>query len=213
MTEPSNEPCQSTGEELANSISHGLGLIGAIIVAPVLIITALRQGNTWMVVGASIFAASILLLYFSSTLYHALPHGRAKRVFQILDHSAIYLLIAGTYTPFIFGVLRGSLGWTLFGVVWGLALAGIVFKSVWGTKFPWISTALYLFMGWLIVVAIRPLWSGLSTAAMLWLVAGGLAYTVGVVFYATERIRYTHFIWHLFVLAGTACHCIAVLLI
>jgi hemolysin III len=154
----------------------------------------------------------MLLLYLSSTLYHALPWGRAKRVFQILDHSAIYLLIAGTYTPFLFGVLRGSLGWALFGVVWGMALTGIVLKSVFGTRFPWVSTGLYLFMGWLILVAIRPLCLGLPTGAMIWLAAGGLAYTFGVLFYAAERIRYAHFIWHLFVLAGTTCHCVAVLL-
>lgn len=195
---------------MANAISHGMGVLGALIMTPVLIVTAVRHGSSWNVVGVSIFGASMVILYLSSALYHLLPWGKAKRVFQILDHSAIYLLIAGSYTPFTFGVLRGSLGWTLFGVVWGLALAGIVFKSVWGTRYPWISTGLYLFMGWLIMVAIRPLWSGLSTGAMIWLAAGGLAYTAGVVFYAAERIRYAHFIWHLFVLSGTACHCVAV---
>lgn len=201
---------QTLGEEIANSISHGLGLAGAAGILPVLVAAASRQGPA-AVAGASVFGASMVLLYFSSTLYHALPRNRAKRFFQYLDHASIYVLIAGSYTPFTLGVLRGSLGWALFGVVWGLALLGIVLKGFGKMRHPWLSTGLYLLMGWLVVVALGPLAAGLSKAGMVWLVAGGLAYTFGVMFYAADHIPFAHFVWHLFVLAGTACHVGAVL--
>jgi hemolysin III len=163
------------------------------------------------IVGASVFAGTMVVLYLASTLYHALPRNRAKRVFRILDHSAIFLLIAGTYTPFTLGVLRGVWGWTLFVVVWGLAVLGITLKSVRGIRYPQLSTTLYVAMGWLALIAIRPLWFHMPTAGWLWLITGGLAYTSGVAFYAAEQLRYGHFVWHLFVLAGTACHFCAVL--
>ena len=203
---------QSLGEEIANSVSHGIGLLAALVAAPVLIVFAAESGGAARVVGASVFASSVLLLYFASTLYHALPRGRVKSVFRHLDHGAIYLLIAGTYTPFTLVVLRGPWGWTLFGLVWGLALLGIMFKAVAGLRHPRLSTSLYLAMGWLALVAIEPLWRHLAPWGLFWLLAGGFAYSVGVGFYARdERARYNHFVWHLFVLAGTACHFVAVL--
>lgn len=203
---------QSLGEEIANSVSHGVGLLAALAAAPVLITIAAQRGDAAAVVSASVFAATMLLLYLTSTLYHALPDNGAKRVFQVLDHGAIFLLIAGTYTPFTLGVLRGPWGWTLFGLVWGLALAGVVLKAVGGMRYPRLSTVLYLAMGWLAVIAIKPLWLHLPAWGLFWLLAGGIAYTVGVGFFANdERGRYNHFIWHLFVIAGTTCHFVAVL--
>ncbi len=201
---------QSLGEEIANSVSHGVGFLAALVALPVLIVGALPHG-TAAVVGAIVFAATAALLYLTSTLYHALAPNRAKRVFQILDHGAIYLLIAGTYTPFTLGVLRGPWGWTLFGLIWALAIAGVVLKSTAGIRYPRLSTALYVGMGWLILVAAKPLWQGVPGWGIFWLVAGGVAYTAGVGFYAAERLRYGHFVWHLFVLTGTFCHFIAVL--
>jgi hemolysin III len=201
----------SLGEEIANSVSHGVGLVAALIAAPFLLANVVRHGSVAVVVGTGVFVGTMILLYLTSTLYHALAENRAKRVFQVLDHSAIFLLIAGTYTPFTLGVLRGPWGWTLFGLVWGLAVAGIVQKAVGGVRYPILSTGLYLGMGWLVLIAVRPLWLHLPLAAVLWLIAGGVAYTVGIVFFALdERVRYTHFVWHLFVIAGTACHFVAV---
>ena len=202
---------QSIGEEIANSVSHAIAMLAALAATPVLIMTAAQRGGAADIVGASVFAATMVLLYLASTLYHALPGSRAKRVFQILDHAAIFLLIAGTYTPFTLGALRGTWGWTLFGLVWSLALIGIVLKVVYGVRQPRLSTLLYLAMGWLVVIAIKPLLLNVSTDGLLWLLAGGVAYTSGVAFFATgERIRYGHFIWHLFVIAGTSCHFVAV---
>ena len=202
---------QSTGEEIANSVSHGLALLAALIGTPFLLVHAARHGDAGFIVGASIFAATMILLYLSSTLYHAISHRKAKRVFRVIDHSAIFLLIAGTYTPFTLGVLHGAWGWTLFGLVWGLAVVGIALKAFNGLGYPRLSTAIYLLMGWLVVIAIDPLLARLPTAGLLWLLAGGLAYSVGVVFFALDsRLRYGHFAWHLFVVAGTACHYFAV---
>ncbi len=209
---PLPERTQSLGEEIANSISHGIALLAAVSATPFLIIAAADRGGIADIVGASVFAATILLLYLTSTLYHALPRNKAKRVFQILDHGAIYLLIAGTYTPFTLGVLRGAWGWTLFGLVWGLALAGILLKAIGGVRYPTLSTCLYLSMGWLVLIAVKPLWLLVPNWGLFWLLAGGIAYTVGVAFFVIdERIRYSHFVWHLFVIAGTACHFVAVL--
>ena len=203
---------QSIGEEIANSVSHGIGMLAAAAAAPVLIIAAVQRGGAAGIVGASVFAATMVLLYLTSTLYHALPRNRAKQLFQILDHGAIFLLIAGTYTPFTLGVLRGTWGWTLLGLVWSLALTGIVLKVVCGARYSRLLTFLYLAMGWLVVIAVKPLWLHVSTWGLFWLLAGGIAYTVGVAFFAAdERVRYSHFIWHLFVIAGTSCHFIAVL--
>jgi hemolysin III len=170
-----------------------------------------RRGDPAFIVGASIFAATIVLMYLASTLYHALADNRAKRVFRILDHGSIYLLIAGTYSPFTLGVLRGPWGWTLFGIVWVLAIFGVVTKSTGRAWHPIFSTGLYLVMGWIAVIAVRPLWTHLPTSSIVWLALGGLFYTGGVGFYAAERIRYGHFIWHLCVVAGTVCHVLAVL--
>jgi len=207
----SREHAQSLGEEIANSVSHGAGLLAAAVAAPVLVLSALRQDGVARIVGASVFAVNMVLLYLTSTLYHALPRNRAKRVFQVLDHAAIFLMIAGTYTPFTLGVLRGTWGWTLFGLVWGLALAGVVLTVAGGARYPKLRVGLYLAMGWLIIVAIKPLWLRMPSWGLFWLFAGGIAYTVGVVFYSARRIRYSHFVWHMFVIMGTACHFIAVL--
>jgi hemolysin III len=162
-------------------------------------------------VGAAVFASAAFLLYLASTLYHALPRGRAKRVFQVLDHSAIFLLIAGTYTPFTLGVLRGAWGCALLALVWSLALVGVVLKAVVGTGCPKLSLGLYLAMGWAVVIAAKPLWLQMPGAGLAWLLAGGIAYTAGVAFYAAERIPYGHSVWHLFVIGGTTCHVVAVL--
>ena len=203
---------QSREEEIANSLSHGFGLLAALVAIPFLIRHAVRQGDAGFVVGASIFAATMVLLYLASTLYHALPAGRAKRVFRVIEHSAIFLLIAGTYTPFTLGVLRGAWGWTLLGLVWGIAVTGVTLKALNRLTHPVLTTSLYLLMGWLIVIAAQPLSERVSASGLLWLVAGGLAYTLGVIFFALDsRLRYGHFIWHLFVMAGTACHYFAVL--
>jgi hemolysin III len=202
---------QTLGEEIANSVTHGAGLVAGAIGAPVLIIAAVRRGDPAFIVGASVFAATIVLTYLASTLYHALPNNRAKRVFRVLDHGSIYLLIAGTYTPFTLGVLRGGWGWTLFGIVWGLTVFGVVMKSTGRAWHPVLSTGLYLVMGWLAIVAVKPLWVHLPAASLAWIAAGGLAYTGGMGFYAARRLRYGHFIWHLFVVAGTFCHIMAVM--
>jgi hemolysin III len=209
MTATREERRQSLGEEIANSVSHGVAVIAAAVATPFLLLAASRHG-TIQLVGASIFSGTILLLYLASTLYHALRDNRAKRLFRFLDHAAIFFLIAGTYTPFTLGILRGAWGWTLLAVVWGLALTGVVLKAVGAMRHPALSTGLYLMMGWLIVVAIRPLWNHMSLGGLLWLVAGGLAYTVGTAFFALPRLRYSHLVFHLFVVAGTACHFVAV---
>lgn len=202
---------QSLGEEIANSISHGIGFLAAAAVTPVMIIKAIPSGAA-AITGISIFSATMMVLYMASTLYHAFPQSRTKRVFQIFDHSAIFLLIAGTYTPFTLTVLTGAWGWTLFGIIWGLAAAGVVLKSVRNIKTDKLSIALYLGMGWLAVVAAKPLYDALPAWGLFWLLMGGAMYSFGVIFFANDhRIRYSHFVWHLFVLAGTACHVVAVL--
>ncbi len=205
-----DERPQTLGEEVANSISHGVGLAGALVAFPLLVIAASQRGDITGIVSVSVFATTMVLLYLASTLFHALPPGRAKRVFQVLDHSAIFLLIAGTYTPFTLGVLRGAWGWTLFGIVWSIAVVGIVLKALGGVRYTTISTWAYLAMGWVVVIAAERVWTLMPAWGLFWLVAGGLAYTLGAVFFALERIRYFHFAWHLFVIAGTACHVVAV---
>lgn len=202
---------QSLGEEIANSVSHGVGLLGALAAFPVLVVVAQQRSDVTGIVSATVFATTMVLLYLTSTLFHALPRCRAKRVFQILDHSAIYLLIAGTYTPFTLGVLRGAWGWILFGLVWGLAVVGTLVKALGGVRYTMLSTWLYLAMGWLVLIAADTAWALVPKWGLFWLFAGGIAYTVGAVFFMAERIRYFHFVWHLFVIAGTACHFVAVL--
>ena len=202
---------QTTGEEIANSVLHGLGLLAASVGTVPLLIAARRHG-AGAVVGASVFAATMIVLYLTSTLYHALPAGRAKRVFMRLDHGAIYVFIAGSYTPFALGALSGAWGWSLFGVVWGLAALGVMLKASDRLSHPWLSTGLYLAMGWLVLAAAVPLLQRVPPPGVAWLVAGGIAYTAGVLFFALDsRIKYAHSIWHVFVMAGTACHFVAVL--
>ena len=198
-------------EEFANSISHGLGLLIAIVMVPALVLSAMRVGSIHFIVGASVFGGTVVFLYLASTLYHALTHERAKRFFRLLDHSAIFLLIAGTYTPFGLGVLRGPWGWTLLTIVWVLALVGITTKVVVGTRHSWISMTLYLLMGWLAVLAVKPIFLHVPLPGILLILAGGIAYTVGLAFFAARRLHYGHLIWHLFVVAGTTCHFFAVL--
>ncbi len=201
---------QTHGEEVANSVSHGIGFLAAVAVTPFLVVAAIPHG-AGSIVGVSIFAVTMAALYLASTLYHALPSARAKRVFRVLDHGAIFLLIAGTYTPFTLGILRGGWGWALFGAIWGLALAGVILKAVVAFRYPIISTVIYVAMGWLALIAVQPLWQRMPHQGFLWLLAGGLAYTGGVAFYAAKRVRYSHFAWHLCVLAGTTCHFFAVI--
>lgn len=201
----------SLGEEIANAISHGLGLIVVLGAAPFFIRGAMRHSSMLSVWAVSTFVASAAFLYLTSTLYHALPRGRAKRVFRILDHCAIFLLIAGSSTPFTLGVLRGRLGWTLFGIMWALAFMGVLFKVIFGTRYPGLSLSLYLGMGWLLILAARPLYHVLPLAGLALILAGGLAYTGGVAFFAAGRVRYSHLAWHIFVLTGTVCHGLAVL--
>ncbi len=202
---------QSLGEEIANSVSHGIGLLAALAAFPVLVVAAAGRGEVAGIVGAAVFATTAVLLYFTSTLFHALPQSRGKRVFQVLDHAAIYFLIAGTYTPFTLGVLRGAWGWTLFGLVWAMAVAGTLLKAIGGVRYNTLSTLVYLAMGWLVLIAADQVWTLVPKWGLVWLVAGGIAYTVGAGFFLAERIRYFHFVWHLFVVAGTACHFVAVL--
>jgi hemolysin III len=203
---------QTLGEEIANSLTHGAGLVASLAALPVLVLATAGRHDPWQLVGGAIFGVTLVLLYLASTLYHAIPAPRAKGVLRVLDHSAIYLLIAGTYTPFTLGPLRGPWGWTLLGTIWTLALLGVTAKLIVGFRFPRLSTVLYVAMGWLVVVAIHPLVTNVSPAGLAWLLAGGACYTGGVVFYATDgRLRYGHALWHLFVVAGSSCHFVAVL--
>jgi len=197
-------------EELVNALTHGLGAILSIGAGAVLITLAVVFAGAREVISASVFVASLILLYTASTLYHSARHPTWKARLKILDHCAIFLLIAGTYTPFTIAALRGGWGWSLFGVIWGLAVIGVIFKVFFTGRFQALSTATYVGMGWLVVVALAPLSQVLTATAMLWLVLGGVLYTAGTVFYHAERIPYAHAIWHLFVLAGSACHFIAV---
>lgn len=201
---------QTLGEEIANSVSHGVGLAAVLVTAPLLIAHAARVGTAQFVVGVSIFIGSAAFLYLASCLYHALAAGPAKEVFRIIEHSAIFVLIAGTYTPFMLGALHGPWGWTLVSLIWVLAVLGVLLKTRSRRTHPILSLALYLAMGWLLVVAIRPLTLHVPRPGLELILAGGLAYTVGTAFFAAERLRYGHFVWHLFVLAGTTCHFLAV---
>lgn len=202
---------QTLGEEIANSVSHGVGALAAMAITPILILKAIPKGAA-AITGVSIFSATMIILYLASTLYHAFPQSKTKRVFQIFDHSAIFLLIAGTYTPFTLIVLPGTWGWTLFGIIWALAIGGVVLKSVRNVKTSKLSTVLYVGMGWLALLAIKPLYDHMPGWGLVWLLAGGLTYSIGVFFFAYDHsYKYNHFVWHLFVLGGTACHVISVL--
>lgn len=198
-------------EERANSISHGLGLVASLAAAPILIVAALKGGNTATVIGGVVFSLSMISLYLASTLYHSLAYGRGKDFFRVMDHAAIFLLIAGSYTPFTLGVLRGPWGWTLLGLIWAMATVGLILTAVPSTRHSRLSILLYLAMGWLVIIAARPVLLHVPLAGILWIAAGGVAYTGGLVFYGMHRMRYHHFVWHLCVLMGTACHFWAVL--
>ena len=202
---------QSWGEELANSVSHGIGLAAALIGAPILILAAFDHGSGFFI-GTIVFTLTMLMLYLTSVLYHAWRQTRGKYILQLLDHSAIFLLIAGTYTPFALGPLHGAVGSTMLGLIWALAIFGIILKVTHGTsRYRKLALSLYLGMGWLALIVIKPLSLAAPISVTLWLIAGGVAYTTGVLFFANERVRYGHFIWHLFVLTGTSCHFLALL--
>lgn len=200
----------SAKEEKANAISHGFGIVLSLAALVLLVVIACQEGNGWHIVSFSIFGSALLLLYTCSTLLHAFQTPRVKDVFEVLDHAAIYVLIAGSYTPYLLVTLRGALGWTYFGVIWGLAILGIVLKVYYVKRFVLVSTLCYILMGWLIVAAFKPLYENLALGGIIWLVAGGLLYTFGSIFYVWRRIPYHHAIWHVFVLAGSACHFISV---
>jgi hemolysin III len=205
------EKTESVVEELANSITHGIGLALSVVGLIVLIVLSVTRGSAWHIFGCTIFGVTLVLLYSASTLYHTFRTPRLKRILKILDHTAIYLLIAGTYTPFTLVNLRGFWGWTLFSLVWGLSVFGILWKFFHAERFQIISTLIYLAMGWLVLIAIKPVTIALPLSGILWLVAGGFFYTVGVVFFAFKRLPYNHAIWHVFVLAGSICHYLAVM--
>ncbi|MAQ93949.1 hemolysin III [Rubrivirga sp. SAORIC476] len=203
-------PAYSAADELASAITHGLGVVLSVAAGAVLITLAVLTGDPWTITGASVFVGTLVLVYTSSTLYHAIPYESAKAKLKTLDHCAIFGLIAGTYTPFLIGGLRGPWGWWLFGIIWALAAAGIVFKLFFTGRFKLVSTLIYVAMGWLVVVATGPLRAELPGSTLAWLVAGGLAYTAGTLFYLA-RFRFAHAVWHGFVLAGSVCHFAAVL--
>lgn len=197
-------------EELLNSMSHGIGAALSVAGMVVLIVAAAGAGDAWKVVSFSVFGASLTMLYLSSTLYHGFRRPGLKRLFKMLDHCSIYLLIAGSYTPFLLVNMRGPVGWTMFGVIWSLALAGIVMKLVYGHRFKALRVTIYLAMGWLIVLASTDLAASLNDVGLYLTIAGGVVYTTGVIFYLAHRIPYNHAIWHLFVVGGSACHFYAV---
>ena len=201
-----NKRKQTLGEEITNAVSHGVGLGLAVAALAVLVVLASRYGDVWYVVGFAIYGATLVILYLSSTLYHSFPEGKVKRVFRLFDHASIFLLIAGTYTPITLIKLRGTVGWPLFGLIWGLAIIGIIFKIFFIDKYRILSTLLYIAMGWLVVVALKPLLEALNHTSILFLLIGGALYTLGTIFYAWKGKKYAHAVWHLFVLAGSICH-------
>ena len=202
---------ESIIEELASGITHGIGLALSVVGLVALVTLSVIRGNAWHIAGCTTFGVTLVLLYTASTLYHTFHTPRLKRVLKILDHAAIYLLIAGTYTPFTLVNLRGFWGWTLFALVWGLSVFGILWKLFHVERFQVVSTLVYVAMGWVVLIAIKPLVSAVPLAGIVWLVAGGLFYTVGISFFALKRIPYNHAIWHVFVMAGSICHYFAVM--
>jgi hemolysin III len=208
MSETENE---SFIEELANGITHGIGLVLSIVGLVALVVLSILRGNAWHIAGCTTFGVTLVLLYTASTLYHSFHTARLRRVLKILDHAAIYLLIAGTYTPFTLVNLRGFWGWILFALVWSLSVFGILWKLFQVERFQIVSTLVYIAMGWLVLIAVKPLFAAVPLSGILWLLAGGLFYTTGVLFYALKRVPYHHAIWHLFVMAGSICHYFAVM--
>ncbi len=201
----------SLGEEIFNSITHGIGTLLSIAALAVLVVYASIRGNAWHVVSFSIFGSTMVLLYLSSTLYHSFTKEKIKNLFARFDHAAIFLLIAGTYTPFVLTTLRGALGWTLFGIIWGLAIAGVVIRSIYLTRFRKLMVGIYLAMGWMFLMAVVPMVKSLPATSLIFLFLGGVFYSVGVIFYAWRNLKYGHGIWHLFVLAGSIMHFFSVL--
>ena len=196
----------SLGEEIAHAVSHGIGILLSIAGLAVLVAFASLYGNAWHITSSSIYGATLILLYTASTLYHGIPQPAVKQVLRRIDHAAIFLLIAGTYTPFTLVNLRGEWGWTLFGLVWGFALLGVVLETVVKKRIKWLSLTLYLGLGWLVLIAIEPLLDAVATGGLVLLLAGGLSYSLGVVFYVRKQMAYHHAVWHLFVLAGSVLH-------
>jgi hemolysin III len=198
-------------EEIANAVTHGIGFVLSVVGFVILLALAIARGSAWLIAGCAIYGTTLVCLYAASTLYHSVPEPKIKRALLVCDHCAIYLLIAGTYTPFLLVNLRGPWGWSLLGVMWGLALAGIVFQLCGGREFPILSTSLYVVLGWVGVVALKPILAHVPASGLLWLVIGGLMYCIGVIFYAAKKIPYHHVIWHVFVMAGSTCHYFAIL--
>ena len=206
-------PKQTLGEEIANSITHGIGAALATAGLTILVVFAALKGDIWRVVSFAIYGGSLVLMYTSSTLYHSITNIKAKRYFRIMDHSSIFVLIAGTYTPITLLALRGTgWGWTIFGLIWGMAILGILFKLMFYGKLEKLSVVFYILMGWLAVVAIKPMLANLPTGLLIWIALGGISYTLGIIFYAWTKMPYSHSIWHLFVLGGSVCHFFGILL-
>lgn len=206
MTMELSDNGYSVGEEIAHAVTHGIGALLSIAGLAVLVAFASLYGNAWHIVSSSIYGATLILLYTASTLYHGIPQPAAKRVLQRIDHAAIFLLIAGTYTPFTLVTLRGGWGWTLFGLVWGFAVLGVVLETLVKRRIRWLSLSLYLGLGWLVLIAIEPLLDSVATGGLILLLAGGLCYTLGVIFYVWKRLAYHHALWHLMVMAGSVLH-------
>lgn len=199
------------GEEIANAITHGVGAAFAIAALVLLIVFSVLRGSVWHVVSFAIFGATLVILYMESTLYHSITNKRAKRLFRKFDHMSIFLLIAGTYTPYCLTILRGTIGWVMFGIVWGSTVVGIVLKAFLTGKKDVLSTILYIVMGWLIVIAIKKMYLAMTFGGFVFLVVGGVLYTVGAVFYSFDKLKFNHGIWHLFVIAGSVCHFFSVM--
>jgi hemolysin III len=196
----------SVGEEIFNSITHGVGVLLSIVALVILVVSAAKYGDTWHLVSFTIFGSSLVLLYLASTLYHSFTKERVKNLFARFDHAAIFILIAGTYTPYLLTVLRGTFGWILFGIIWGLAITGVVIRSIYLTKFRKLMVAVYVIMGWMFVTAIIPMLNSLPAISIVFLFLGGILYSLGVIFYVWRNLKYGHGIWHLFVLAGSIMH-------
>lgn len=201
----------SKSEERINALTHGIGVLLSIAALVILITFATLKGNAWHVVGVSIYGSTMLIMYLSSTIVHSLPEGKAKDIFLFIDHSAIYLFIAGTYTPILLVLLRGPIGWTLFGVVWGVAILGIIFKIFFVKRFVIVSTLLYIFLGWFIIIAWKPLSNEMDLMGLIYLIIGGLLYSIGSIFYMWRGFKYHHAVWHIFVILGSAFHFFSIL--
>jgi hemolysin III len=211
MVSQISESAYSLGEEIAHAVTHGIGIVLSIAGLAVLVAFASLYGNAWHITSSSIYGATLILLYTASTLYHGIPQPRVKRVLQRIDHAAIFLLIAGTYTPYTLVNLRGEWGWTLFGLVWSIAILGVLLEVLIKRRIKWLSLSLYLGLGWLAVIAIKPLIDNVATGGLILLLTGGLCYSLGVIFYLWKRLAYHHAVWHLFVMAGSLLHFFSIL--